>query len=375
MHIVIVPDSFKENLTASEVADAIGEGVLEVSPTARVSKFPFSDGGEGSLDVLCRHAKGQLISCPTTNALGHPITAEYFLFEEEPTAWIELSQAAGLAQIPEADRNIMAATTYGTGVQILDAIHKGCTHIILGLGGSATNDCGAGIFQALGGQLLDDRGQELPPGAQYLKNVSRMIPPQELSHIRWTIACDVDNPLLGPDGASSVYGPQKGATTDMIEDLESGLTHLSKFIYTSFNREITRLKGGGAAGGTAAGMFGFFNAQLNPGFSLLAQMTGLEDILSQADLLYTGEGKIDAQSLHGKLTVAVARLGKKYQIPVIGLAGSIQDPYGALYKEGFTGVFSIQIGPMSLEESKEKAFQLLKDTSSRIMHVFSQLSS
>ena len=370
MHVVIVPDSFKENLTAIEVADAIGDGVLDVAPQAQVSKFPFSDGGEGSLDVLCRHAQGKLISCATSNALGEPIEAQYFLFEDGHTAWIELSQAAGLAQIPPNKRNILKATTYGTGLQIRDAINKGCTHIILGVGGSATNDGGAGIFQALGGKLLDQQGNSLAYGGQHLKNLDRIVPPKSMEHMQWTIACDVENPLLGPYGATQTYGPQKGASPDMIEDLEFGLTHFSNLIFQRYNRDIRSLKGGGAAGGTAAGMFGFVNATVKSGFSLLAQMTALERILSQADLIYTGEGKIDAQSLHGKLTVAVARLGKKHKIPVIGLGGTIEGPYNTLYQEGFSGIFSIQKGPISLEESKTNASQLLRDASSRITQLY-----
>ena len=370
MHVVIVPDSFKENLTAIEVADAIGDGVLDVAPQAQVSKFPFSDGGEGSLDVLCRHAQGKLISCATSNALGEPIEAQYFLFEDGHTAWIELSQAAGLAQIPPNKRNILKATTYGTGLQIRDAINKGCTHIILGVGGSATNDGGAGIFQAIGGKLLDQQGNSLAYGGQHLKKLDRIVPPESMEHMQWTIACDVENPLLGPYGATQTYGPQKGATPDMIEDLEFGLTHFSNLIFQRYNRDIRSLKGGGAAGGTAAGMYGFFNATAKSGFSLLAQITALERILSQADLIYTGEGKIDAQSLHGKLTVAVARLGKKHKIPVIGLGGTIEGPYDTLYQEGFSGIFSIQKGPISLEESKTNASQLLRDASSRITQLY-----
>lgn len=370
MHVVIVPDSFKENLTAIEVADAIGDGVLDVAPQAQVSKFPFSDGGEGSLDVLCRHAQGKLISCATSNALGESIEAQYFLFEDGHTAWIELSQAAGLAQILPNKRNILKATTYGTGLQIRDAINKGCTHIILGVGGSATNDGGAGIFQALGGKLLDQQGNPLAYGGQHLKNLDRIVPPESMEHMQWTIACDVENPLLGPYGATQTYGPQKGASPDMIEDLEFGLTHFSNLIFQRYNRDIRSLKGGGAAGGTAAGMYGFFNATVKSGFSLLAQMTALERILSQADLIYTGEGKIDAQSLHGKLTVAVARLGKKHKIPVIGLGGTIEGPYDTLYQEGFSGIFSIQKGPISLEESKTNASQLLRDASSRITQLY-----
>jgi len=370
MHVVIVPDSFKENLTAIEVADAIGDGVLDVAPQAQVSKFPFSDGGEGSLDVLCRHAQGKLISCATSNALGEPIEAQYFLFEDGHTAWVELSQAAGLAQILPNKRNILKATTYGTGLQIRDAINKGCTHIILGVGGSATNDGGAGIFQALGGKLLDQQGNSLAYGGQHLKNLDRIVPPESMEHMQWTIACDVENPLLGPYGATQTYGPQKGATPDMIEDLEFGLTHFSNLIFQRYNRDIRSLKGGGAAGGTAAGMFGFVNATVKSGFSLLAQMTALERILSQADLIYTGEGKIDTQSLHGKLTVAVARLGKQHKIPVIGLGGTIEGPYDTLYQEGFSGIFSIQKGPISLEESKTNASQLLRDASSRITQLY-----
>jgi len=370
MRILIVSDSFKESLSASEATEAIAAGILTIDPSVEIEKIPFSDGGEGALDVLQKYGKGELVLCKTENALGRPIEASYFKFHQNKTAWIELSQASGLALIPSRERDILKASTYGTGQLIKDAIDKGCKEIILGLGGSATNDGGAGLFQALGGRLLDSEGKELQRGGASLSRLHTIIPPKKLPHIKWIVACDVDNLLLGVKGASAVYGPQKGANIDDVKVLEKGLKKFSQSIESHYKKDISKLKGGGAAGGTAAGISGFFDAKLAGGFSLLAKMINLESSVKQADLIITSEGKLDQQSINGKLTVGVARLGKKYGIPVVGLAGAIEGPFETLYDEGFTGVFSIQSGPLSLEESQTMAAQLIQVATSRIYRFF-----
>ncbi|MDC1029706.1 glycerate kinase [Flavobacteriaceae bacterium] len=370
MRILIVSDSFKESLSASEAAEAIASGILTVDPSVEIQKIPFSDGGEGALDVLQKQGKGELVLCKTENALGRPVEASYFKFHKNKTAWIELSQASGLALIPPSERDVLNASTYGTGRLIKDAIDKGCREIILGLGGSATNDGGAGLFQALGGKLLDSKGKELQRGGASLSRLHTIIPPNKLPDIKWTVACDVDNPLLGVKGASTIYGPQKGANIDDVQLLEKGLTQFSRSIESHYKKDISKLKGGGAAGGTAAGISGFFDAKLAGGFSLLAKMIDLESSVKQADLLITTEGKLDQQSINGKLTIGVARLGKKHNLPVIGLAGAIEGPFEPLYDEGFTGIFSIQSGPLSLEESQAKAAPLIHEATSRIYRFF-----
>lgn len=373
MRVLIITDSFKESLSATDVAHAISSGVKKINSSVNLDLLPFSDGGEGGLDVLNKLAKGRLISCQTQNALGEEITANYFLFEESKTAWIELSQASGLAQIPKEKRNILRASTFGTGLLIKDALNKGCKEIILGVGGSATNDAGAGIFQALGGKLLDIKGKELKPGGGELNKLNTIIPAPIYQDVTWKIACDVDNPLLGKRGATKIYGPQKGALKADIDLLEAGLSKLARISLAIFDREIDTIQGGGAAGGTAAGMHGFFNASLTSGFTLLAKMINLEDAVKRADLIFTAEGKIDQQSIYGKLTVRVAQLAKKYGVPVIGLAGGVEAPYEPLYKEGFSGIFSIQNAPISLIDSKKNAESLLIDTSSRVFNFYSKI--
>lgn len=372
MRVFIIPDSFKENLSASQAADAIEHGIHSVDSNVTVEKIPFSDGGEGALDVLAKHAKGKLISCNSLDAMGKSIIASYFIFESSRTAWVELSQVSGLALIPKEKRDVLNASTYGTGLLIRDAIERGCVEIILGVGGSATNDGGAGIYQALGGCLTDKNGKELLRGGGNLSDLHAIIPPSLSTKIRWKVACDVENLLLGEGGASKIYGPQKGASKENIILLEAGLSHFSKIINHTFCRDISTIKGGGAAGGTAAGMYGFFNASLESGFSILSKMIHLESKIKHADLIFTAEGKMDCQSINGKLTVAVAQLGKKYKIPVIGLAGAVEPPYTSLYDKGFAGIFSIQNSPMSMENSKKNAAELLKETASRVYHLLSK---
>lgn len=372
MRILIVPDSFKESLSATEVSFSIKEGVVSILPEAKVEELPFSDGGEGALEVLNKHTEGILVTCPTENALGEAIEASYFLFGKKKKAWIELSQASGLAQIPPNKRNVLKATTYGTGLLIKDALTKGCTEIILGVGGSATNDGGAGIYEALGGYFLDEKDRPIERGGAALCSLKSLIPPQISEKINWKVACDVNNPLLGNTGAATVYAPQKGATKEDVKLLEESMSQLAKVLEQHFNRSVTTLKGGGAAGGTAAGMFGFFNANLVSGFSLLSEQISLENKIKSADLVITAEGKIDAQSTQGKLTGSVAQLCKKYEIPLIGLGGTVEQPYEILYASGFTGVFAIQNGPRSVENSMENAASLLTDATSRVLQFYTQ---
>ena len=367
MRILIIPDSFKENLTSSEVAKAIRKGIINVLPKATIKEIPFSDGGEGALTVLEKYLNGRIIKCKTVNALGKNITADYFLFKDKKTAWIELSQASGLNLIPEKKRNALIASTYGTGLLIKDALEKGCDEIILGVGGSATTDGGAGIFEALGGLLIDKEGNCLEKGGASLKKLNKIVHPKISKKITWKVACDVSNPFLGEDGAANIYGPQKGASKKDVAILNESLTNFANNIERKYKRKISRLVGGGAAGGTAAGLHGFFGAALDSGFFLLSDLIDLENEIRNVDLIFTAEGKIDQQSIQGKLTGNVAKLGKKYSIPVIGLTGKLVGDSNILYENGFSGVFSIQNGPMSLPESKSFSSILLKDITSRVL--------
>ena len=367
MRILIIPDSFKENLTSSEVAKAIRKGIINVLPKATIKEIPFSDGGEGALTVLEKYLNGRIIKCKTVNALGKNITADYFLFKDKKAAWIELSQASGLNLIPEKKRNALIASTYGTGLLIKDALEKGCDEIILGVGGSATTDAGAGIFEALGGLLIDKEGNFLDKGGASLKKLNKIVHPKISKKITWKVACDVSNPFLGEDGAANIYGPQKGASKEDIAILNESLTNFANNIERKYKRKISGLVGGGAAGGTAAGLHGFFGAALDSGFFLLSDLIDLEKEIRNVDLIFTAEGKIDQQSIQGKLTGNVAKLGKKYSIPVIGLTGKLVGDCNILYENGFSGVFSIQNGPMSLPESQSFSSILLKDITSRVL--------
>lgn len=375
MNILIIPDSLKESMSAKAVGHAMAKGVNKVLSQAKCIQFPFSDGGEGALSLLESSTAGTLIHCKTENAVGEPIQGSYFLFKDRPTAWIELSQAAGLAQLQIPKRNPLITSTYGVGLLIKDALSKNCKEIILGIGGSATNDGAAGIFQALGGSLLDSSQKELPRGGAALSHLSKIIPSKRLEHIQWKVACDVENPLLGPQGASYTYAQQKGASTQQLKRLEKSLTHFAQQLQQHFGRDISSLVGGGAAGGTAAGMHGFFGASLTSGFSLLSDLVDLEEKIKQADLILTAEGKIDTQSLNGKVPVGVARLAKKYRKPCIGIAGAIVPPFKPFYQAGFTGLFNFQQGPLSLKESIEKAPVLIQETTSRIVYLYHQLHS
>ena len=370
MRILVIPDSFKECLSAERVSKSIASGIDFVDSSVDVIQFPFSDGGEGAFPVIQKHVAYKLIECVTQDAMGNPIKASYLTFNDHKTAWIELSKASGLADVPVEKRSIALASTFGTGLMVKDAIRKCCTEIILGFGGSATNDGGAGIFQALGGSLKDKTGNELNKGGSFLSELHLIIAPKNLNHIKWKVACDVDSPLLGINGATAVYGPQKGASPKDIVLLEHSLNNFCRCISQQLGRSIGVLKGGGAAGGSAAGMYGFFNANLVSGFSLLAELVDLENEIEKADLIFTAEGKIDQQSISGKLTGEVARLGKKYKVPVIGIGGSVEVPFESFIKHGFLDLFSIQTKGMSLEYSKQNASELIKNATSNLFSSF-----
>ncbi|MFL2601144.1 MAG: glycerate kinase [Flavobacteriaceae bacterium] len=368
MKILIIPDSFKGCLSAKQVANAIEKGILDIFPDVEVEKLPFSDGGEGAIDILAAKNLGSLITIKTENALGKKMKAKYLLFNNKKNAWIELSQASGIMHINENQRNILRASTYGTGILIKHALDSGCQEIILGVGGSATNDAASGIFQALGGSLLDIKKKQIEKGGAELSRLTSIIDPKINRSVTWKIACDVVNPLIGENGASAIYGPQKGASEDEIEILENSLLNFSKVIKKHFGRSISKIKGGGAAGGVAAGMFGFFNAKLSSGFTILSEIFNLESQIKSADLIFTGEGKIDSQSLNGKLVGKLGGMAKENKIPIICLVGSKERGLDErFYENGLTKVFSIQKERMTIEESKSNASQLLSETAGKVL--------
>ena len=369
MQLLVVPDSFKESLSAKEVADAIARGIHSVNPEITVKQLPFSDGGEGALDLLQNLFEGELVTTSTIDAMGRSIKAPYFRFADRKAAWIELSQASGLAQIEVDKRNPMLASTYGTGLQIRHALDHGAEEIYLGIGGSATNDGGTGILSALGGLFSDAEGEMLLPGGGFLTELDH-IDVEAIPQFQLKVACDVNNPLLGKQGATAVYGPQKGVTPEMEPPLEAGLTNFSKHIELLTQKSVAEVPGAGAAGGCAAGLHGLLGAELVSGFELLAELSQLEEQIAASDLIITAEGRIDGQSLEGKLPVGVAKLAKKHDKPVVVLAGSIGEHLDPLYALGIDAVFSIQSKPCTLEESISNASELLESTAQRVFKLY-----
>lgn len=369
MQILVVPDSFKESLSAKEVADAIARGIHSVDAEVTVKQLPFSDGGEGALDLLQNLFEGELVTTSTIDAMGRSIKAPYFRFADRKAAWIELSQASGLAQIEVDRRNPMLASTYGTGLQIRHALDHGAEEIYLGIGGSATNDGGTGILSALGGLFSDAEGEMLLPGGGFLTELDH-IDVEAIPQFQLKVACDVGNPLLGKQGATAVYGPQKGMTPEMEPQLEAGLANFSKHIELLTQKSVAEVPGAGAAGGCAAGLHGLLGAELVSGFELLAELSHLEEQIAASDLIVTAEGRIDGQSLEGKLPVGVAKLAKKHHKPVVVLAGSIGEHLDPLYDLGIDAIFSIQSKPCTLEESMNSAAELLESTAQRVFRLY-----
>ena len=336
--------------------------VKKVFPHSQCISIPFSDGGEGALNVLENHAHGSLMWCKTTDALKRPINAPYFLFKKEKTAWVELSQTAGLAILDETERNPLKTSTWGTGLMLKKVLDKGCEKIYLGIGGSATHDLGLGIITALGGKLYNKEGKILEACGENLSQIESIdlseLDPR-VKKIKWIIACDVQNPLTGKNGASHTYAKQKGATAQIIEQLETGSKQFAKIVKKQFGKDIKILLGGGAAGGVSAGLFGVFNASLNKGFELLAQLTQLDYKIKNMDLVLTGEGNFDRQSTFGKLPIQVAKLSLPYKIPTLLFTGraSLKE----LSEMPHLKIYQITPPSMLIAEAMEKASQNIND--------------
>ncbi|QKE62753.1 glycerate kinase [Aquipseudomonas campi] len=353
MKIVIAPDSFKESLGAAAVAEAIARGWRQVFPLAEIVLLPMADGGEGTVDALLAAVGGERRECQVRGPLGTPVQAHWGWLDNA-TAIIEMAAASGLHWVAPAQRDATRAGTYGTGELIREALDAGATRIILGLGGSATNDGGAGLLQALGVRLLDRQGAELAPGGAALAELERLdisgLDPR-LQQVRVEVAADVDNPLCGPRGASRVFGPQKGANPTQVEQLDSALAHYAQCVAAILGEDHRDFPGVGAAGGVGFACKAFLHASFRPGIELVAELSGLAQALQGADLLITGEGRLDAQSLHGKTPVGVARIAQAAGVPVIALAGSLGVDYQALYGAGIAAAFSLTPGPVSLEQA------------------------
>ncbi|MCD9500074.1 glycerate kinase [Photobacterium carnosum] len=358
MKIIIAPDSYKESLTAMEVATAIEAGFRQVMPDAEYIKLPMADGGEGTVQSLVDASNGTIIEHQVTGPLGEQVPAFFGIMGDSKTAVIEMAAASGLQLVSPEQRNPMITTSYGTGELILAALDYGVKHIIIGIGGSATNDGGIGMAQALGVQLLDNNGQELGFGGQALAQLASIditTVDSRLAHIKLEVACDVDNPLCGEKGASHIFGPQKGATPAMVAELDQHLAYYAAIIKRDLAIDVKDMVGAGAAGGMGAALLGLFNAQLRSGIEIVIDAVNLGDIIKDADLVITGEGRIDSQTIHGKTPIGVARTAKKYHKPVIGIAGCLSQDCGVVYEHGINAVFSVVPAAMSLEQAFKNA--------------------
>ncbi len=369
MVILLAPDSFKDCLTAREVAEAISEGMKRVVPHAHFSFAPMADGGEGTVESVIDATGGSLVRIQVKDPLMREIDSFYGITGDGKTAVIEMAAASGIELLKPGERNPWITSTFGTGQLIKDALEKGCEKILLGIGGSATNDCGAGMAEALGVRFAGSRGESIGPGGGSLDRVENIHMEGLDSRIkgaRIKVACDVTNPLTGPSGASAVYGPQKGADPEMVSKLDGNLKHFAGMIRDQLGKKVSQVPGAGAAGGLGAGLMAFLDADLMKGFDMIAESVGLEERIREADLVITGEGKLDEQTQFGKTPFGVAQLAKRYGKPVIAVAGTVDEGAQVLYKKGFDVILPIQEKPSDLEYSLRNAKQMLQRTGERI---------
>ncbi|MCO6552029.1 MAG: glycerate kinase [Gilliamella sp.] len=366
---VLAPDSFKESLTAKEVCKAMELGIKKVFPDAKFIHVPMADGGEGTTQSLVDATDGTLHACEVTGPLGNKVTAHFGILGDKTTAVIEMASASGIQLVPKEKRNPLITTTYGTGELILESIRHGVKKIILGIGGSATNDGGAGMAQAFGVKFYDRHGQLLGKGGGTLGELAKIdlseINPL-LSKVEFIIASDVTNPLYGEKGASIVFGPQKGATPDMAKQLDQNLQHYASVIKSQLDKDVATIPGSGAAGGLGAGLMAFTNSKMEKGINIVIHYSGLKHKLKNADFCFTGEGGIDFQTKFGKTPFGVAQVAKTQHVPVIALAGTIGKNIEELYPEGIDTIFGIIPTAATIEELLAGGFKNIERTSENI---------
>src|SRR5579885_2096442 len=373
MRIVIAPQSLKGSLTAAEAGRAIAEGVRAVYPDADIAIVPVADGGEGTVQALVEATGGNIVRQVVTGPLGQPVEAFFGLLGDGRTAAIEMAACAGLPLVPPAQRDPRITTTYGVGELIRAALDHGYRRFILGIGGSATNDGGAGMAQALGATLMNREGQIVEPGGAALitlATISTERMDSRLTECIFDVACDVTNPLCGPKGATAIYGPQKGASPEMSIALDAALAHYARIIERDLGLAVADIPGVGAAGGLGAGLMAFLHATLRPGAQIVLEAVHLEEQIRTAHLVITAEGQIDEQTAYGKSVGAVAELAGRYRLPVLALAGSLGEGYQAVYKLGVSAVAALPAGPMSLDYAMQHAAPLLSDTTERSLKIF-----
>lgn len=374
MKIMIAPDSYKGSLSALEVCNIMENAILEIMPSASIEKIPISDGGEGLVHTFITIKGGEIVEIPVKDPLLRDIQAKYGIIEGD-TAVIEMAAASGLPLLTATERNPLLTNTYGTGEMIVHAVkQKGCRKIILGLGGSATNDGGMGLAKALGIKFYDEDNTELEPCGKNLSRIDQIDTNKVesiFSEIEITIACDVKNPLCGHLGSAKVYGPQKGATAEMVALLDQGLNQLGRLMENKSGKDLLDLKGIGAAGGMALPLVALFNAQLKSGLDIVLDEINFDEMIREIDLIITGEGKTDAQSAMGKVISGIAKRGKKQGIPVIVVSGALEEGYETIYEHGVTAAFSVYSNSESLEWHMTHAEKLLHTSMSNIFRLFS----
>lgn len=369
MKIIIASDSYKHSLSSQEVGDSLMKGILEAMPGAAVRVVPVADGGEGTVSALVDALDGEYAEARVHGPLMDEVTARFGVIEKGRTAVIEMAAASGIELLDEEELDPLSTTTFGTGELILEALERGCTKIIIGLGGSATNDGGAGMLQALGVRLLDDNGEDIPKGGGGLGKLRKIDVAgidKRLEKTEIILASDVMNPLAGENGATRVYGPQKGAGENEVEELEKNLARFADLTVEVTGEDHRDDEGAGAAGGIGFGCIAYLDARLENGFTLVSRMAGLEDQVKDCDLVITGEGKMDSQTQYGKTPFGVASLSKKHGKPVIGIAGILEEGYEVLYEKGFDALLSITTGPMTRDESISNAAGLLRQAGKAI---------
>ncbi len=370
--IVIAPDSFKGNLTSLQVASCLEKGIKRVLPEAECIKIPMSDGGEGTVEAMVDAAQGKFIEKRVKGPTGKPVTARYGWLAARKTAVIEMAQASGLPLLDDSEKNPLKTTTYGTGQLILDAIKQGAKTIIIGIGGSATNDGGAGMAQALGVRFLDAEGREIKElgcGEMLIKIAAMDMQAldERVNDIDIIVACDVENPLCGKKGAAHVFGPQKGATPEMVATLDANLGYFGKLIKHQLGKEVSRVSGAGAAGGLGAGLMAFTGARLKSGIDIVLEATGLERCIQDADIVITGEGRVDFQTAFGKTPAGVAKAAKKHNVPVVAIGGALTDDARKVFEYGIDSMASAAVKTMSLEEAMRDARTHLANAAERVI--------
>ncbi|OIN95626.1 glycerate kinase [Candidatus Desantisbacteria bacterium CG1_02_38_46] len=374
MKILVAPNSFKGSCSAINVTNAIEKGILNVLPYVSIEKIPLSDGGDGFLQTS-KFANRQIkiYRARVTGPLGKEVNAHYGILGD--TAIIEMAQASGLHLIAPEKRNPFFTTTYGTGQLIKLALNRGARKIIIGVGGSATVDGGAGCLQALGVKFIKKNGKEIGFGGRELSKISRIDPAgiePRVKDTEFIIACDVQNPLTGSRGAAYIYGPQKGANPGMVKILDEGLHNYARVIKKDIGMDVESIKGGGAAGGIGAGLVAIAGAKLKKGIKVIADLTGLGERIKKADLVITGEGKIDNQTIYGKAPIGVAKIAKRYNIPVVAICGSTGEGYEAVYKHGIDVVASIMDSPMEISRAMKEADFLIEKATERFFRRMKQ---